>query len=246
MEKIILIFFKVFGPISLIASLLILVIPIIKKKTIKKDNNNTKVLNADTIIYETDIITGLTSFVFMFLFIIVGIIVIYLGIAFNNVLVSLTFGGLCIGIPLVILMKVVIRYNNVSKGKYVIVEDVLKDKEMIFNHYNQDDVDHRDYFYYFYFKDYFSKYNERISVSSKKFYNSKEGEPFYLVFCNKEVYVFNKKEYNLEDNSKVVDINELYRYTNVKKYTDKINTDVIMISKNRIKNDFYNKQEKSQ
>ena len=244
MEKIILIFFDGIVPILLIVFLFVFVIPIIKKKGIKKDSNEIKILNSDTIISETNIITGISAIGFMILFIIVGVIIIYLGVMSNNILSTLIFGGIFfIGIPVAILIKSVIRYYNVSKGKYVIVEDVLEDMEMIVNHNNDNDNETRDQFY-FYFKDYFKKYNKRVSVRRSDFNSSKEGDEFYLVFCNKAVYAFNKRKYRLEDNNKILDVNELDSYINVEKYTDEINTNTIKVDKKKLKKDFLDRSQK--
>ncbi len=243
MNKTIILFLANLIPIFSIAFCLFFIIPMLKNQKNKTNNKNLKELDSNTIISESNIIYGMSSFVFLFIFMLVGIIIFYLGIILNNILVSIIFGGLFIFIPLLILINVYIRYYNVSKNKYVIIEDILEDMEMIVNHSSSDSVDTRDY-YYLYFKNYFSKYNKRVRVKQKVYNNAKKGDAFYLVFINNIVYAFNKKDYILSDTNRTLDIKLLKNHYNIKDFKLDENHNIYKINKKMIINDFFDNSQK--
>ena len=98
-----------------------------------------------------------------------------------------------------------------------------------------------------YFKDYFKTYNKYVKFKDLKEGTSyKEGDKFYLVFVkgNSIPYIFAANEYTLSSSEKLQTIEEIKNYTNLEEYVLEINDEQIIINKERITKDFFNKSQK--
>lgn len=153
------------------------------------------------------------------MFCFVGILLLYIGIGLtysdmlSNKIISIIMGLLFLIVSLSILISVNRRCINILKGNYVIIEDVLKDKDMFIDR-SGDSNDK----YYLYFEKLFKKYNHAELVKWKTYNSSRKGDIFYIVFTKSDSYAFNSKKYKLPDYSKLVPVEELHNYTFVKEF----------------------------
>ncbi len=101
-----------------------------------------------------------------------------------------------------ILPAVIIINNNLKilRGDFQIYEDVLRDKT---KHISTDSDGNTDEYYSLYFEDFFGQNNKRIRGSSKDFHDSSIGDKFYIIVCGKLCYVFNEKDYQISDKTKI-------------------------------------------
>ncbi len=215
-----------------------------KKSSVVESKDALEILTNKTILDESQFQLNIFLKFFLIVFSIVGLIIIYIGVTFTDVLAnkiaSIVFGSIFFFVPFIIFIYLTAKYRRILKGKYVIVEDVLMDKKR-YNNYSIDSNKNDDWFY-LYFEEYFKKYDKKILVNSDVFNKAEIGDKFYIVFTKSDYFVFNSKNYKLIDYNKVISIDELGNYIKIKKQeTDSSlneNKEIRVINKERIKNDF--------
>lgn len=215
-----------------------------KKSSVVESKDALEILTNKTILDESQFQLNIFLKFFLIVFSIVGLIIIYIGVTFTDVLAnkiaSIVFGSIFFFVPFIIFIYLTAKYRRILKGKYVIVEDVLMDKKR-YNNYSIDSNKNDDWFY-LYFEEYFKKYDKKILVNSDVFNKAEIGDKFYIVFTKSDYFVFNSKNYKLIDYNKVISIDELGNYIKIKKQeTDSSlneNKEIMVINKERIKNDF--------
>ncbi len=242
MDKYIILFLECFPFLLFLGSFMICFITKMIIKPPIKPKNKKQILTNKLIATNFNKINWLSIFVCL-IFGIVGNIVIYCGLTkttiLGNQIMAIVIGLGMIITTLFLMIKSLIDLNQTLKGKFVIVIDHLADKEMIVS--KTEETHNR---YYFYFQDYFKMYNQSM-ISNHSLYNkSKIGDKFYLVFSKHDEAIFRADEYELENNDNVIKIENLDRYTNITKYKEEINDERIIISKQRIINDYFNKDQK--
>lgn len=151
------------------------------------------------------------------MFCFVGILLLYVYLTsseiLSNKIIGIISGLLFLIVSLSILISVNRRCINILKGNYVIIEDILKDKDMYIDR-SSDGYDK----YYLYFEKLKKKYNHTELVKWKTYNSSRKGDKFYIVFTKSDSYAFNSKEYKLPDYNKIVPVEELHNYTYVKEF----------------------------
>lgn len=246
MEKIALFFVENSSLIFAIIFIFGFVLPIIlKSKRRSKVAKHGDVLTSRTILVESNYYLSMFFILVLLIFIFGGLLIIYLGITkspnMTSVIMSFIFGGLLIVFPLSMMIKSIISCREILKGNYVIIEDVLKDKEQIRNLDLDTEGATRSDKYYLYFENYFKKYDKRVFTDADVYHNAKIGDKFYLVFTKKNCFAFNANSYKLETTDKIISIDELGNYIYLEKNTDKkdeIKNGKIIINKSKVKNDF--------
>ena len=251
MEKLILNFFNNIEVVFITIAILCFIIPIIytsikrKKRKRKRD-----ILDRKTIMADSGVASGLLLILFSLVFVILGIIIIYLAISksenTSNMVSVIIMGIIVCAIPICIIIHSIKTALKVSFGNYVIILDELKDKYYYQDHsYNGNGVDMSGW--QLYFKDYFKTYNKYVQFKDLKEGTSyKEGDKFYLVFVkgNSNPYIFAANEYTLSPNEKLQTIEEVKNYINLEEYVLEINNEQIIINKERIIKDFFDKSQK--
>lgn len=251
MEKLILNFFNNIEVVFIIVAILCFIIPMVytsikrKKRKIKRD-----ILDRKTIIADSGVASRLLLILFLLVFVIFGIIIIYLAINKSentfNMVFGIILGIIVCAIPICIIINSIKTVLKVSSGNYVIILDELKDKYYYHDRsYDGDGVDMSGW--QLYFKDYFKTYNKYVKFKDLKEGTSyKEGDKFYLVFVkgNSIPYIFAANEYTLSSSEKLQTIEEIKNYTNLEEYVLEINDEQIIINKERITKDFFNKSQK--
>lgn len=120
---------------------------------------------------------------------------------------------------------------KILQGKYEIHEDLLKDKNRHTTNYNDGN---RSRTYHLYFEKQFKADNKPILCARKDYFESKIGDKFYIIYCDKLRYAFNESSYTLSDTSK---IEQTVKRSNSAKNTVS-NTDKKELTIQIIKNDF--------
>ena len=111
---------------------------------------------------------------------------------------------------------------SILRNKYVVVKDVLKDKDERWKTTGPYKDHRKRVKYYLYFKDYFCKYNREVSVSRELYRNAKIGEEFYLIFIKgfekPLAYRCEKCETTEEILEKIIPIEELKDFIKIKEF----------------------------
>lgn len=251
MEKLILNFFNNIEVVFIIVAILCFIIPMIYT-SIKRKNRKIKrdILDRKTIMADSGVSSRLLLILFLLIFVVLGMIIIYLAINKSennfNVVFGIIIGIIVCAIPTCIIINSIKMALKVSSGNYVIILDELKDKYYYQDRsYDGDGVDMSGW--QLYFKDYFKTYNKYIKFKDLKEGTSyKEGDKFYLVFVkgNSNPYMFAASEYTLSSREKLQTIEEVKNYTNLEEYVLEINNEQIIINKERITRDFFDKSQK--
>lgn len=128
------------------------------------------------------------------------------------------FGSLLIAIFSIATIRKVRPIINVLRGNYVVIKDVLKDRD---ERYHHDSDKHRRPLRLFYFKDYFTKFNSGVVVTKELFERSLNGDEFYLIFIRGEnTLAYRCKEAQIapEVAKKIIPIEKLKDYTKEKEF----------------------------
>ncbi len=111
---------------------------------------------------------------------------------------------------------------SILRNKYVVVKDVLKDKDEMWKTVGTSQNESKEVKYYLYFKDYFSKYNREVSVSRELYRKAKNEEEFYLIFIKglekTLAYRCKKCETAEEILEKIIPIEELKDFIKIKEF----------------------------
>lgn len=207
----------------------------------KRKNKKEKTLNRKSIVVDSMELNKLLFIPFLILFIIIGLFIIYVANKSGNNIAGIIFGLIFSIIPLLLIINIFNSIIKITSGEYIIITDTLLDQRITDDKYEERKV------YELYFKDYFSKYNNSVMVGSSEFHNSKIGDEFYLVFFKncKNPYVFNKKNYKLDDKEvdKITNINSLTKFSNqIKEFVlENTLSNNIEINKKKIIEDFFDK-----
>ena len=221
---------------------ILLILGFIFPKISKKNNLNNKILNKKTILSESGIYINIFIKLFIGILIVVGALVMYLSIissqgVFNKIIIIL-LGLICVIFPSYILIKLQIRCMRIIKGNYVIIEDILKDKEATTSNSSDSTSNGK---FYLYFNDYFKKYDKEVSVKKDVFERADIGDEFYLVITKSDCFAFNKKNCMLEEETKVIKIEDISKYININNIDTKnkeIPNNICILTKDKIKKDF--------
>lgn len=153
--------------------------------------------------------------------------------------VCATFGA----IPLCFIIKEIRIIYKINKGDFVVFEDGLADKEIVRSH-DSEGQNHTTYKLYF-FK-YFKKYDKSINVDYKVYEKSCIGDFFYIVICNKQVFVFNEKEYQLDASIPIISIEETENYFKRKKNRkiEEIIDEIPLVDNKYIRKDIFDSSRK--
>lgn len=235
MENLELLFIIIF----LLCIILSMVISIIKFYSIKEDKS---ILTSKTIFVHSRLLQNIFLWFFLIVFLLImGLLLIYLGITIKmeiaNKIASLSIGSILIFLSLKIIIKIFVKCKRILNGDYVIVEDILSEKDV---HYNSNDNE----VCLLYFENYFRKYNKEIIVDKIIFSKCKKGDKFYLVFTKNNVYAFNSCDYELESREKVISIDSLSNYIKLTEFKIDKNIENIRINKKRLIDDFFDKSQK--
>jgi len=242
MTEIVYFIFNHLGFIMMLTFFLAFILPIIMKK--KKTKRVGKViLTPKTIVSESGVSYQLPVIIFLIIFLLVGAMIIFQGISMSastvNMIGNILFGGVFMLLPLVVIVKILKKNIQLLSGNYVVLKDVLKDKD----YYISSGSD-KDEHYYLFFENYFERFNKRVSVSKSVYQEANIGDEFFLVFAKKSVYAFNARDYEFNDYSKSIHIEELDEYLNEKEFELEKNTEIIHITSKRIIDDFLNDNER--
>lgn len=253
-EKFILGFFGHIEIILFIVTVFCFIIPMaytMIKRGRKKINRD--VLNKHTILIDSGISSHVILTLFLLVFLIAGIIVIYLAINksknLDTMLAGIVGGSICCLLPIIISFNILKEAIKVLKKKYVIVVDELLD----IYYYNDvgSDFDNDHSGWQLYFKDFFKVYNQYVkirNIGEGNKYN--KGDQFYLVFVkgSRMPYVFSTNEYKLDpsERDKVKTLEEAKEYIKLKKFNLKaeVYNGKKVINPNTIIHDFFSKDEK--
>lgn len=133
---------------------------------------------------------------------------------------------------------------SILRNKYVVVKDVLKDKDEMWKTVGTSQNESKEVRYYLYFKDYFSKYNREVSVSRELYRKAKNEEEFYLIFIKglekTLAYRCKKCETAEEILEKIIPIEELKDFINIKEFKidNEISNEKREITKKECINDY--------
>ena len=157
----------------------------------------------------------------------------------GNKTLTLLFCSIFIIIPLISLIKKFIISQKLKTTDFVVITDTLRDKE-IYEYTQMSDSTSRDCDYLLYFDNYYTKYNKTIKVNIAVYDEARKNDKFYLVFVGKKILAFNTNKYVLDDaaSEKLIDIEELSNYINIKEYETKNDGEVKNLTKKRIIKDF--------
>lgn len=251
MEKMLTLLLDNIGFIFIGIAIICFIIPMIYTSTKRKKRKISRdVLDRKTIMADSGVSSRLLLILFLLIFVIFGIIIIYLAISKSennfNMVFGIIMGIIVCAIPTCIIINSIKTALKVYSGNYVIILDELKDKYYYQDRsYDGDGVDMSGW--QLYFKDYFKTYNKYIKYKDLKEGTSyKEGDKFYLVFVkgNSDPYMFAANEYTLSPNEKLQTIEEVKDYMNLKEYVLETNNEQIIINKERITKDFFDKSQK--
>ncbi len=157
----------------------------------------------------------LSIFLIVFFIVLVtnGCMLVYISIKYNHAL-SIPIGLFLIAMPIVSIFKKINETNSFKHGEYVIVEDTLKEFETSV----ETSIKGNDQImYYLVFKDIYDLYRDKIVTDVVNYRKAKVDDKYYIVLNNYQSMIFNKNEYRLSENLKVIDIEELPRYLDFKK-----------------------------
>lgn len=264
MEKIISGFVENIHIVFIVVVILCFIIPMIYtsvKRNKRKKQKDT--LNQRTILIDSYAGSNLfLSILFMPLFLMGGfaitgsaiVAIIKTNIIFNiicTIIFAIVPGIILLMIPIVMIVKNSRRFIKILKGSYVIVLDELMDKYYYEDHsHNVDGIDLS--VWQLYFKDFYKKYDKFIKLKDLREGNKYEiGEKFYLVFVKGEStpYKFRAKEYTLapSEKDKLKTIDDVKDYIDLEEFVleKEIPSEIIVINKERIINDFFDKKRKT-
>lgn len=237
MNTILYFFFEHLGTIMMLVFLLMFATPFIRKSKKKNRKEGKVVLTPKTIVSESGLSYQLPVIIFLGIFLLSGIMIIFTGISMSsnvtNKIFTIIFGSIFVLIPLLIIENILKKNIQILTGNYVVLKDVLKDKD-----YYISSGDDKDEYYYLFFENYFERFDKKLSVGKSVYQEANIGDEFYLVFAKKSVYAFNARYYDFNDYSKSIHIEELDEYLNVKEFELEKNTEIIHINKKRITDDF--------
>ncbi len=211
------------------------------------------VLNQRTILIDSGVVNKIFFVLFFSVFVIVGIIMIYIiinqGKTLSNILVSI-FVGLCLcGFPLWMCFDIIKTTIKILTKQYVIVTDKLLDIYYYHNASNDDSADLSGW--RLYFQDFFKVYNRDVTIHNiDKISKYQKGDVFYLVFVSgkQKPYVFPSNEYILDpsERDKLKTLEEAKEYIKLKKFNLKaeVYNGKKVINPNTIIHDFFSKDEK--
>lgn len=254
-ENLIIKFIENIHIVFIVVAILCFVLPMlyisVKRKKRKKKRD---ILDKRTILIDSGICSNVGLILFHLIFLIFGIIMIWAAInkAENTptMICGVLFGiAMCI-MPIIISFKSIKTLVNVLNGKYIIVEDELMDKYYYQDRsYHGEGIDHSGW--KLYFKHYFKKYDKYIKYKDlHSGDNYQIGEKFYLVFVKGgNLYEFRAKEYTLapSEKDKLKTIDDVKDYMNLEEFVleKEIPNETIIINKERIINDFFDKKRKT-
>lgn len=225
------------GTIMMLVFLLMFAMPFIRKSKKKNREEGKITLTPRTIASESGVMYQLPIIIFLGIFLFVGVMIISQGIFMptnsTNKLLTIIFGSIFVLIPLLLVVNILKKNIQILTGNYVVLKDVLKDKD-----YYISSGDDKDEYYYLFFENSFEKFDKKISVSKSVYQEANIGDEFYLVFAKKSVYAFNTRYYEFADYSKSIHIEELDEYLNEKEFELEKNTEIIHINKKQITDDF--------
>ena len=213
------------------------------KLKMKKQQDGKFILTPRTIASESGVTYQLPIIIFLCIFLLSGILIIFFGVSVaissTNELFSIICGSVFILVPLFIIVDILKKNMQILTGNYVVLKDVLKDKD-----FQTSGGDDKDEYYYFYFENYFKRFNKNVLVKLSTYQEASIGDEFYLIFTKKSVYVFNTRDYEFRDFSKFIHFEELDDYLNEKEFESEKNTEMIHINIKRIINDFLDDEQR--
>lgn len=253
-ENLIIKFIENIHIVFIVVAILCFVIPmiysVVKRKQRKKKRD---ILDSKTILIDSGVYGGVGFILFHLVFLLVGIIVIYAAITTAENTFSMIFGivfgiAMCI-IPIIISLNSIKTYIRVLNRNYVIIEDELMDKFYYQDRsYHGEGIDQSGW--RLYFKHYFKKYDKYVKFRDlREGDNYQIGEKFYLVFVKGgNLYKFRAKEYTLapSEKDKLKTIDDVKDYVDLEEFVleKEIPSETIVINKERIINDFFDKKRK--
>lgn len=192
---------------------------------------------------------GVAFLIASFIFGIAGILMFIVGIEcitsnFNVGIFAIMMGISFVLISSMVALKEIKPIIRVFRNKYVVVKDILKDKDEIWKKIGTSQNENRKTRYCFYFKDYFTKYNKQVIVYKTLYAKSKINDEFYLVFAKgldiPLVYRCKNCKANEEILEKIIPIEDLKDFINIKEFKidNEISNEKRKITKKECINDY--------